>query len=351
MKKILKIGILFLIVFALIIAAFGVYKLLKNDDSKQDEKPDFDRTELDRASVFGDYVFEEKVRQLLGLGKDDEIDTASLSSITELDLTYNGQSSTTDSCILSVEGLKYFPSLNELVLDGNRLKSIDPVAKCASLISFSAQGCSLDDQKTAPLKQLSGLVYLNIKDNSITDLSFLAYLPKLQILNIAQNDLSSDGIFAEVSLPDLKRLFVNASGLTSIENISRLRTLEYLDISGLSFHDSDIACLKNLTNLTTVVCRSNTIREGAVFNELPNLKVLNLYNNEIHDLSTLSGCTKLEELDVSANVLYKLNGVESLTALKRLTAYNNHITAFSVLEKMTGLEYIKVDNENYCKGE
>ena len=29
----------------------------------------------------------------------------------------------------------------------------------------------------------------------------------------------------------------------------------------------------------------------------------------------------------------------------------DHITAFSVLEKMAGLEYIKVDNENYCKGE
>ena len=50
-------------------------------------------------------------------------------------------------------------------------------------------------------------------------------------------------------------------------------------------------------------------------------------------------------------MLYKLNGIENLTELKRLTAYNNHITAFSVLEKMAGLEYIKVDNENYCKGE
>ena len=38
MKKILKIGILFLIVFALAVAAFAAYKLLKKDDApKSDE--------------------------------------------------------------------------------------------------------------------------------------------------------------------------------------------------------------------------------------------------------------------------------------------------------------------------
>lgn len=351
MKKILKIGILFLIVFALAVAAFAAYKLLKKDDAPKSDETVFDRAPLDKASVFGDYVFEEKVRDALNLGKEDKIDTAKLSSVTELDLSYNGPSTTTDYCVLSLDGLKYFPSLNTLVIDGNDVKSLEPVAKCTSLISFSAQGCSLDNAKAEPLKRLSGLVYLNVKENSLTDLSLLSYLPKLQILNVGQNELASDKIFAEASLPELKRLYVNASGLTSIESISRLRTLEYLDISGLSLYDKDIACLQNLTNLQTLVCRSNTVREGTVFNSLPNLKILDLYNNEIYDLTNLAGCEKLEELDVSANVLYKLNGIEKLTALKRLTAYNNHITAFSVLEKMAGLEYIKVDNENYCKGE
>ena len=255
------------------------------------------------------------MRDALNLGKEDKIDTAKLSSVTELDLSYNGPSTTTDYCILSLDGLKFFPSLNTLVIDGNDVKSLEPVAKCASLISFSAQGCSLDNAKAEPLKRLSGLVYLNIKENSLTDLSLLSYLPKLQILNVGQNELASDKIFAEASLPELKRLYVNASGLTSIENISRLRTLEYLDISGLSLYDKDIACLQNLTNLQTLVCRSNTVREGTVFNSLPNLKVLDLYNNEIYDLTNLAGCEKLEELDVSANVLYKLNGIEKLTAL------------------------------------
>ena len=124
-----------------------------------------------------------------------------------------------------------------------------------------------------------------------------------------------------------------------------------LDISGLSLYDADIACLRNLTNLTTVVCRSNTVRKGTVFAELPNLRSLDLYNNEISDLSNLAGCAALEELDVSANTLFKLTGIENLTSLKRLTAYNNHISSFGVLERMEGLEYIKVDNENYCKGE
>lgn len=351
MKKILKIGILFLIVFTLAAAAFATYGLLKKDEPRKTEEPKFDRAQLDKESFFGDYVFEEKVRAALNLGKSDRIEGGVLASVTELDLSYKGPSTTTDYCILSLEGLKYFPSLNKLVIDGNDVKSLEPVAACASLVSFSAQGCSLDDKKSEPLKKLSGLVYLNVKENSLTDLSFLAYLPRLQTLNVGQNELSSDRFFAEVSLPELKRLYVNASGLASVENISRLRTLEYLDISGLSLYDGDIACLKNLTNLQTLVCRSNTVREGDVFNSLPNLKALDLYNNEIYDLSKLANCKNLEELDVSANVLYKLNGIENLTSLKRLTAYNNHVTAFSVLDGMTGLEYIKVDNENYCKGE
>ena len=74
MKKILKIGILFLIVFALAVAAFAVYKLLKKDDAPKSDKTVFDRAPLDKDSVFGDYVFEEKVRDALNLGKEDKID-------------------------------------------------------------------------------------------------------------------------------------------------------------------------------------------------------------------------------------------------------------------------------------
>ena len=76
MKKILKIGILFLIVFALAVAAFAAYKLLKKDDAPKSDETVFDRAPLDKDSVFGDYVFEEKVRDALNLGKEDKIDTA-----------------------------------------------------------------------------------------------------------------------------------------------------------------------------------------------------------------------------------------------------------------------------------
>ncbi len=351
MKKILKLGILFLAVFALAAAIFAAVTLLKDDTAEEGPETVFSRTELDAASVFGDYVFEEKVRQAVGLGKNEEIDLAGLASVTELDLTYTGSSTTSDSCVLSLDGLKYFTGLTRLVIDGNDVKNLDPVSYCKDLISFSAQGCSLTDEKAGAVRKLPGLVFLNLKANSLSDLSFLSYLPKLRILNIGQNELTDDGVFAEISLPELKTLYINASGLSSIENIARLRTLEYLDISGLSLYDADIACLRNLTNLTTVVCRSNTVRKGTVFAELPNLRSLDLYNNEISDLSNLAGCAALEELDVSANLLYKLTGIENLTSLKRLTAYNNHISSFGVLERMEGLEYIKVDNENYCKGE
>lgn len=101
MKKILKIGILFLIVFALAVAAFAAYTLLKKDDAPKSDETVFDRAPLDKDSVFGDYVFEEKVRDALNLGKEDKIDTAKLLSVTELDLSYNGPSTTTDYCILS----------------------------------------------------------------------------------------------------------------------------------------------------------------------------------------------------------------------------------------------------------
>ena len=178
MKKILKLGILFLAVFALAAATFAAVTLLKDDTAEEDPETGFSRTELDAASVFGDYVFEEKVRQAVGLGKNEEIDLAGLASVTELDLTYTGSSTTSDSCVLSLDGLKYFTGLTRLVIDGNDVKNLDPVSYCKDLISFSAQGCSLTDEKAGAVRKLPGLVFLNLKANSLSDLSFLSYLPK-----------------------------------------------------------------------------------------------------------------------------------------------------------------------------
>ncbi len=146
---------------------------------------------------------------------------------------------------------------------------------------------------------------LNLRYNSITDISPLAGLNNLTWLDLEGNDL------------------------TDISPLAGLTNLTWL---GLGKHDiTDVVPLSGLTNLTHLDLWSNRIRDISPLAGLTNLTELEVGGNHLTDVSSLAGLTKLRELGLAANNITDISPLEGLTNLGRLWLSENNITDISPL--------------------
>ena len=169
MKKALKLSIFFLAVA--IIATVAIIIIIKNNDDKPTTKQEeqINRSPLDEASIFHDYVFEQIVRRVLTL-PEGEIDTEALKQVTQLDLS--GPTTTDTSVkIQNLYGLRYFPNLTDLVLDYNAFETLNGIEKLTKLKTLSLEYCRINDATI--LKNLPNMEEMSLKNKKIIDFSFI----------------------------------------------------------------------------------------------------------------------------------------------------------------------------------
>lgn len=70
---------------------------------------------------------------------------------------------------------------------------------------------------------------------------------------------------------------------------------------------------------------------------MPNLKTVNLDNNDIRDLSPLEKCTQLEQLSASHNQIKDITPLKNLTRMTALSLEDNEITDISAISGLTRL--------------
>ncbi len=192
------------------------------------------------------------------------------------------------------------------------------------------------------LAWMRNLERLTINGNVIDSLDFLANLQKLQMVTITNSVVSNE----------------------HLKQIAAAPALVYLDLSDCSL--SSIDGLKNATGLTTLILKSNNIRDTEVLGGMTKLTVLNLSNNAVVNLEHISLLTELTDLDlsynsivstapmvsltkltalsVSGNGLMQLEGIETLTGLQRFEAAENKLVDISVLAACTELTLLNVSN-------
>ena len=78
--------------------------------------------------------------------------------------------------------------------------------------------------------------------------------------------------------------------------------------------------------------------------KLTQLRVLNLYDNQLTDGKGLEKLTQLETLRLSDNQLTDVKGLEKLTQLKTLHFDGNKLTDVKGLEKLTQLWYLSLND-------
>ena len=200
-------------------------------------------------------------------------------------------------------------------------------------------------------QELSSLTNLNalwLQDNYLSDISSISSLPKLELLKLSNNQLTS---LPHLSLPKMRELWLEGNYLVEIpSSVSELPSLErlWLDrnkISTLEFLPSKFASLLRLSLRTNKLSKlADTIGIlsklerlwvdenrlsflPASLGKLTNLRTLSLCANKLEQVpSELAQLYSLMELNLDNNKLLSLNPkLGELTSLTRLSLRSNHL--------------------------
>ena len=159
---------------------------------------------------------------------------------------------------------------------------------------------------------LERITELDLTACNITDLSFLATLPNLEVLNLSSNHIKYLSGIAVLS--NLRELNLNYNEISNLRPLAKMDSLQALFLIG-----NEITDLRPLSDLT-------------------NLYTLFLSDNQITDISPLKTLTQLEDLDLQGNKITDWSAVAFLDTVK-----GRPIVEESTGEEQTEPEEIEID--------
>ncbi len=279
-----------------------------------------------------------------------------------------------DGKLLSLDGLEALEGLERLsVTDCRDLKNMDAVSALTGLKELSLEkpydceepslvgltnlrSLTLDNfDSCAFLSGLTGLEELTLRSCDIPsklDLSGLTQLKKLTCTTFYQ-----DRSLAFIkNIPSLE--YVNLSGMTTYEDISgifALPNIRELKLSGIEC-EIDFDKVKENTSLESLEMAGIKLYENVkvynsggmtsvywddvflidhldFFEHFPNLRKLDIADNEIQDLGFAENLVNLEEIDFSDNYVTDMHVLASIPTLRRVNCTGNPISNLRVLDE------------------
>lgn len=113
----------------------------------------------------------------------------SLISLEELDVSNNN--------ITDLQFLTGASSLKNLNINENTVASLDAIEKL-TLKNFYASGCGIDDEMTVSIGKITTVENLDVSNNNISDLTFLANLNSLEQVDVSSNMLELNAANGEI---------------------------------------------------------------------------------------------------------------------------------------------------------
>ncbi|KAK2362114.1 receptor protein [Trifolium repens] len=235
--------------------------------------------------------------------------------------------------------LSYKEDDSSLDLTESPLYWVDNTTDCCQ---WKGVECNSTTGRIANLEVLakvaSTVTSLNLADSGITPKSIhnISKLKSLEILDLAGNSLSNN-IFSSLNgLPHLKFLDLSATNLKGSLDITGFRGLSNLEYLALNYN----------SNLENEVFKS--------IEDLSSLKVLSVFKCEINGTLPNGGWSKLkklEELDLSQNnfVGQLPSSFFNMTSLGKLSLTNNHFIGniSPNLASFTSLEYLNFEGNQF----
>ncbi len=197
--------------------------------------------------------------------------------------------------IQSLEGIESFSGLNYLFVNGNDISDISPVASLQSLGFLALDNNPITD--FYPISTLSAVYFLGLSSTYPTDLGFLAGMSSLTGLSLDYN------------------------AITNIEPLADTPNLTYLSLWGNQV--SDLSPLENLIYLETLYLSKNQVDDLTPLSGLLNLYKLYLTDNSVSDLGPLADQIYLQDLVLKNNLISDLSPLTKLEALLYLDIAGN----------------------------
>lgn len=283
---------------------------------------------------------------------------AHLPNLEVLDLTNNQME--------DLDSIRPLIHLRHLSVNGNSLTCINGLSSLPNLMSFEAQDNMLSQvdfvhiQAYVPLLQLERvdlshnklvicngidhlehLMELDIRSNCLKEIQVNQVMPRLKVLKASENELSD---FELALVPHIRVLYLDDNQISELTAAHALRHIESLALRRQRVEHLEID-LENICDIRKLFLGGNNLKDftlptafhsmkylelaGARIHSLapnfaemaPNLRVLNLSNNDISNIMPLSGLNRLERLMLPNNSLTSTEDIaEVLVCLPRLKA-------------------------------
>lgn len=212
-----------------------------------------------------------------------------------------------DGVIESLEGLQVAKNLTELMISGQSVQSLAPIAGLKELVFLNLSGNRISDLES--LKDLSRLHVLILDNNNIRDLTALAEVKQVVELNLANNEIID--IAPLGGMDDLRRLNLSGNKVHNIRVFRELNGLEYLNLSDNEVND--LLDLADLTSLTWLNVQTNQIEAIDDLADLTKLQWLYLGNNEISNISILLEFEELIGLGIENNRIQNIQVLDEMS--------------------------------------
>jgi len=231
----------------------------------------------------------------------------------------------TDVMLLTLDSLRYS--------DGARkISSLNGLERCLNIKCLQMGHQSIAD--ISPVAALTKLRVLDLTQNrKISDITPLAGLTKLEWLDLDSNliiDISS-----LINLVNLKYLNLQLNQIENIDAIKNMIELEILLLFRASLED--ISALTNLVKLRQLWIVDCGLYDISSIRNLANIKNLHLAWNQISNIEPISNYSKLEWIALEKNIISDISALRNLPNLEYVRLWDNQITNIKPLVDNAGI--------------
>lgn len=305
---------------------------------------------------FADEAVEDEIRNILNVDSNHVLYSNELWTITEFVVPEGAR---------SYEDLKYLPFLEKLTITDGPKESLAVLSALAKLThititdttvsaedfavigmlpkleELTLSGCGLST--TAGLENATELVYLDLSNNTIRNISSLSSLRNLREVYLQNNALSD--LSSLSSIKTITRLNVSGNALTTITPICNITGLVWLDASNNQL--TSVAQIGNLTKLRELYLSKNLLTDLERLDACAALEILYLDNNQLTDIYQVGALKDLMFLDFSSNQVTALPDFARDCALVEIYGSSNLLDNLDALEGLPDLNKVFMDyNEN-----
>jgi small GTP-binding protein len=237
--------------------------------------------------------------------------------------------------------LEMIATLSDLIyldLSDNSITDISVLDGMRSIIHLYLSNNSITD--ISALEGMRSIIHLDLSNNSITDISALEGMRSITNLILSHNSITD--ISALEGMRSITYLYLYNNSITDISALEGMRSITNLILSHNSI--TDISALEGMRSITHLYLYNNSITDISALEGMRSITNLYLYNNSITDISVLEGMRSITHLDLSNNSITDISALEGMRSITKLDLSENSITDISALEGMSKLEYFYIEN-------